>query len=180
MPTPTALARSPAARCLLLTLLAILALAATRAHAHSFVFKDWEALVAEAEEIFAGQVTSTRSFELPGGLIATDVVFARPRVLKGPDGGPLTLRVFGGTVGAVTLSLSGIPRFETGRTYVVFARGNGTDVFPVVGGTYGLFQIRRDPVSGQDLVVGGRGETLWSVPVSADAFLDAIEEEVRR
>ena len=180
MPIPTAFPRSRSVRGLLFAILAVLSLTAARADAHSFVFKDWEALVAEAEEIFAGQVTATRSFELPGGLIATDVVFARPRVLKGPDGGPLTLRVFGGTVGAVTLKLSGIPRFERGLTYVVFARGNGSDVFPVVGGTYGLFQIRRDPASGQDLVVGARGETLWSVPVSADAFLEAIEEEVRR
>ena len=154
--------------------------AASSADAHSFVSRDWEELVAEAEEIFAGEVTATRSFEMPGGLIATDVIFARPHVLKGGDGGPLVLRVFGGTVGAVTLKLSGLPRFETGLTYVVFARGNGTDVFPVVGGPSGLFQIRRDVASGQDLVFGARGETLWSVPVPAGAFLDAIEEEVRR
>jgi hypothetical protein len=181
MPNPWPPGRPRFRRSVALAVLVLLALApAPPARGHSFVARGWEELVAQAEEIFAGEVTEARSFELPGGLIATDVLFARRRVLKGDREGPLTLRVFGGTVGAVTLKLSGVPRFETGLTYVVFARGNGTDVFPVVGGPHGLFQIRRDPASGQELVFGARGETLWSVPVPAEAFLEAIEEEVRR
>jgi hypothetical protein len=165
----------------LLLALVVFTLVARLAGAHSILSKDWEQLVTEAEQIFTGTVTATRSLELPGGAIVTDVVFGHSHVLKGDGGpGPLTLRVFGGTVGAVTLKLSGIPRFEDGRTYVVFARGNGSHVFPIVGGAAGLFQVRREPATGQDLVFGARGETLWTVPVTADAFLEAIEEDLRR
>jgi hypothetical protein len=137
--------------------------------------------VAEADQIFTGTVVAMAARELANGAIVTDVIFANPRVLKGSGGdGLLTLRILGGTVGGTTLRLSGIPGFAIGREYIVFAKGNGTDAFPEVGGAHGVFRIRRDPATGEEHVFGARGEALWEVPVPLDVFLAAIAEDVRR
>ena len=64
------------------------------------------------------------------------------------------------------MELSGIPKFEQGVTYLVFVEGNGTALFPVVGGPQGLFQIKKDEATGQDLVLDVQGKPLLSKTVN--------------
>ncbi len=167
----------------------------------TFIAKDFDKLVAEAEEIFVGTVIATESRKLPSGAIVTDVTFSSLRVLKGGEGtGETILRVLGGTVGSETLKLAGVPRFELGVTYLVFSKGNGKVIFPVVGGDQGLFQIKRDPTTGDELVfdsygmvitrpsvreaTGGSGfqkdRNMPPVPVLLDAFIQAIKNRIGR
>jgi hypothetical protein len=148
---------------------------------HSFVYKGWEEMVVEAEQIFVGTVTATSSRRLESGIIVTDVIFSSPRVLKGGDSSvPLALRVMGGTVGAESMVLPGLPRFRQGRTYLVFVRGNGRDAFPVVGGNGGMFQVRRDLTTGTEVVYGAQGEDLMTPAPPLTAFIDAIQDELNR
>jgi hypothetical protein len=149
--------------------------------AHTFVYKGWEQLVVEAEQIFVGTVTATSAQKLGSGAIVTDVTFASPRVFKGGQTGvPIVLRLFGGSLGGETVMLPGIPRFRQGTTYLVFARGSGRDVFPVVGGNAGLFVVRRDASTGEDVVFGSRGEPLLTPAPPLSAFIEAIEDELKR
>ena len=138
--------------------------------ADSFIQKDFNQLVAEAEQIFVGPVTAAQSRKLPTGVIVTDVTFSKPRVLKGSEiFGDLVLLVLGGSLESETLKLSGFPDFLLGGTYLVFSRGNGTEIFPVVGGTQGLFQVKRDPVTGEDLVFDAYG-----MPITSPTVANAI------
>ena len=64
----------------------------------------------------------------------------------------MVLRVVGGTVGRETLEVPDVPRFRPGARYVVFVKGNGRSIFPVVGGSRGLFQVVWDPIRSADVV----------------------------
>jgi hypothetical protein len=145
----------------------------------AFLPKQWEQLVAEADQIFVGTVVATRSSKLPNGAIVTDVVFASPRIFKGA-GGPVTLRVLGGEVGGEQLTVASFPRFEVGITYLAFVKGNGTTILPLVGGPQGLFRVERDPASGDEVVFGAAREALTEPPPRLADFTDAIAEALRR
>jgi len=153
-------------RVLLIGFSMLLMLPVGRSMGTSFVLQNFEQLVSEAEQIMVGTVASTTSRKLPTGAIVTEVTFATPRVLKGAPMGEITLEVLGGTVGEETLALAGVPQFERGVTYLVFVKDNRTAIFPVVGGPQGLFQIKRDAATGQDLVFDAQGNPLPSHTVN--------------
>jgi hypothetical protein len=171
------------------------------AHGASFVPKDFGQLVAEAEQLFIGTVMETQSRKLPNGGIVTDITFGELRVLKGAAAEPIMLEVLGGTVGDETLELPGIPIFQVGVRYLVFSKGSGTTIFPVVGGDQGMFQVVRDPATGAEMVLNANGKPITSPsvrqamagsvaslqdpqqppgPVPLDAFIQAISERLKR
>ena len=136
----------------------------------SFIQKNFHQLVVEAEQIFVGTVTASQSRKLPTGAIVTDVTFSSLRVLKGSVApGDLVLIVLGGSVDGETLKLGGFPEFRLGVTYLIFSKDNGTVIFPVVGGTQGLFQIKRDPTTAEELVFNAHG-----MPITSPTVTDAI------
>jgi hypothetical protein len=172
----------PVRAAVLLAALWILAPGAPAGPASAAVFavKHFEELVGEAELIFVGTVTGESAQKLPAGLIVTDVSFSASHVLKGGAGGStVVLRVVGGTVGRETLEIPDVPRFRPGGRYVVFVKGNGRSVFPVVGGTRGLFQVVWDPARSADVVRDALGRPLSDPVVPLAAFLGAVEEELR-
>jgi hypothetical protein len=147
-------------------------------HATTFLVKDFEGLVAEAEQIFVGTVTGRGSQKLAGGTIVTDVTFAASHILKGPREPSIVLRVVGGTVGGEALELSGVPQLDLGVRYIVFVKGNGRAMFPVVGGSQGLFRVVHDAGLDVDVVLSAQGAPLADVPVPLTAFLEAAEAEL--
>jgi hypothetical protein len=148
------------------------------ADAITFATKDFETLVAEAEQIVVGRVTGASSQKLSSGTIVTDIVFALDRVLKGASAPTFVLRVVGGTVGPETLDLPGVPKFRPGARYVVFVKGNGRTVFPVVGGSRGVFQVVPDAKRGVDVVVDAYGAPLTTVSVPLAALVEATETQL--
>ena len=143
----------------------------------SFAPKEFDQLVGEADEIFVGTASEASSRKLGTGAIVTDVTFRNLRVVKGnASAGETTIMVLGGTVGAETLALRGVPKFQVGITYLIFVQGNGSTIFPVVGGHQGLFQIRRDPASGRELVYNASG--LAPTGVTLEDFLQAIRNRL--
>jgi hypothetical protein len=161
---------------LLLTLLAVPAGFSTPGMAATFEWKDFEALVAEAEEIFVGTVTELPARRLATGAIVTDVGFDDVRVLKGPHTERVILQVLGGTVDGETMELKGAPQFRSGVRYLVFAKGNGTSIMPVVGGDHGLFQVVVDGALRVDVVRDAQGRPLLDVPIPLGMFVQAVEE----
>ena len=183
----------PAALIVALTLLSI---SPSPAGAHSFVPKELDQLVSEAEQIFVGTVSATLSRRLQSGLIATEVTFSPARVFKGAAAAEVTLLVAGGEIGGETLRVAGLPELRAGASYLVFVKGNGTSIFPVVGGSQGLFPIERDPVTAEEFVTDARGSAKEGAELRAlaspsrsvvgasriplDTLVEAITERLRR
>jgi hypothetical protein len=153
----------------------VTALARGESSGASFVHRDFDQLVAEADEIFVGAVTRLESRRAASGAIVTDVTFSEREMLKGPDSaGDLVLVVLGGSVGGTALVVPGFPRFEVGVTYLVFVERNGSTILPIVGGPQGLFQVWRDPVTGGRMVLDAQG-----LPVRSPSVLRAALSRTR-
>ena len=109
-------------------------------------------LARQAELVFVGKVTGIeyRMSEAGPGLVAlphTLVSYRIDRVLKGQaeTGDQITLRFQGGPVPGTpnAMIVEGTPTFDTGDRDVLFVRGNGGAVNPVVGWSQG--RVRRIP-----------------------------------
>jgi hypothetical protein len=186
---------------LIVSALLLITLATGLAHGTTFRPKDFDQLVGEAEQIFVGTVTTTQSRKKPTGGILTEVTFGNLRMVKGSDAGTITLEVMGGTVGKETLQVSGVPVFRMGMRYLVFMAGNGTAIFPVVGGNQGVFQVTQDQASGADVILDAYGASVRSpsiqraigrgvevqaeamlarpAPILLDTFLQAVTDRLR-
>jgi len=183
-------------RALLALVILVLPLLNGQARAATFAEKNLAQLITEAEQIFVGTVSSLQSRKLPNGAIVTDVRFSNLQVIKG-DGADIVLLVLGGEVDGVRLEIPGLPRFQLDTRYLVFSQGNGKDMFPVVGGPAGLFQIMAGPAGGSSIALTSSGmalgpgiaaEVLASVslpaqgasqsPVTLELFLAAIKAKL--
>ena len=138
--------------------------------ATSFEQRNFDQLVAESDEIFVGTASDAVSRKLATGGIVTDVTFTNLQIVKGNTANAaITLMTMGGTIGAETLAIRGVPKFQIGSTYVVFSQGNGTTIFPVVGGDQGMFQVKADAATGESLVFNSRG-----MPITSPSVLQAV------
>ncbi len=142
----------------LLAIAAALLLAAPRAHALSVVAPTFPELVAEAESIVRGEVTaiSCAYVDTPGGErpIKTFVTFRVERTLKGavPPADTVTLIFLGGTVGADSLEISGMPKFKIGDREIVFVARNGKTFCPLIAAGHGRYRVLRDAATRRDYV----------------------------
>lgn len=147
-----------------------LAVSAGASLAASFEPKSFDQLVAEADEIFIGTAATAAPRKRAEGGIVTDVAFTNLQVVKGNAASTaITLMTMGGTVGGETFEIRGLPKFQIGITYLVFSQGNGTTIFPVVGGDQGMFQVKPDAATGASLVFNSRG-----MPIVSQSVLQAV------
>lgn len=183
-------------RALLALLILVLPLLLVQAQAATFAEKNLTQLVNEAEQIFVGTVRSLQSRRLPTGAIVTDIRFSNLQLVKGANAGAdLVLLVLGGEVDGVRLEIPGLPQFRRDTRYLVFAKGNGKDMFPVVGGPAGMFHIAPSPAGGSPIALSSSGtplgrdiaaEVFDSASVAAqgvvtlDLFLAAIRAQLGR
>lgn len=121
-------------------------------------------LIERAEFIFQGVVTSVeyRNSDVDSAdhvsLPHTFVTFEIERAFKGnaQSGGFITLRFQGGPdVTGSTMMIPGVPHFDVGDRDILFTRGNGTQMTPLVGWEQGRFRI----VNG--LLYTDAGAELW-------------------
>jgi len=73
--------------------------------------------------------------------------FTKFRVLETWRGSPppvITVRLLGGTVGNVTSTVSGVPRFNAGEDVVLFLGSTARGDYSVVSWAQGTFRIRHD------------------------------------
>jgi len=103
-------------------------------------------MVGRADRIFVGEVIEVRSY-WTGDSIHTDVTFTASENLKGPANPVHKLTFLGGTVGDVTLEVSGMPRFTAGDEQVVFATDRLRQISPLIGFSHGRVLVSRDPAS---------------------------------
>ncbi len=148
------------------------------AGAVSFEAKDFSALAIEADQIIIGTVATTNARRTGAREIVTDYGFDKLEVVKGTVSARLlTLTMLGGSVGTDKLAVAGAPTFKRGVRYLVFMSGNGTVMFPLVGGDQGIFQIRGDPQSGLPRVHDYTGRAVVRLPGRVDLSEFSIQSE---
>ncbi len=143
--------------------LVLTGLAFTRVSATTVVPPTFEQLVQQAELIFQGTVTDSRSvWEGEGGQrhIETYVTFNIEDNLKGQPGTSYTIRMLGGTVGDETLEVTDTPKFKVGDREILFVEHNNDQFVPLVGISYGRFHVQKEEQTGRDVVVNNEGEAV--------------------
>lgn len=143
-----------------LGVLGLVAGAVVGAHAATVEKLSFEQVVERSTEVFVGTVLSKKVVEggEPRNLILTEVKFHELDVLKGDlPGKTKRYRFAGGTLGDRTLTVPGVPQFELGGRYVLFADDAGDGVCPAVGWWQGRYQVHRDPESGAEYVLDSNG-----------------------
>jgi hypothetical protein len=123
-----------------LVMVVLLGSVAAAATVKPLAFSD---LVGKSDLIVTARAVSIHSqWEDGGRTIRTRASFALLSVLKGVHALPsLTLRLDGGAVGDARVQVSGMPRFEVGKRYLLFVRGNGKHISPITGFNQGVFEI---------------------------------------
>jgi hypothetical protein len=115
------------------------------AQATVLIHKSFDQLVSESEGIVVGTVRLVQvgAVGRPGNL-HTYVTLDDVQALSGqvPEG-RLTLRLKGGFDGRQGLQIEGAPAFRHNERVLVFVKGNGRELVPIVGWKQGLFRIRR-------------------------------------
>jgi hypothetical protein len=124
-------------------------------------------LVREAELIFEGVVTAVEyrlsDVATPDhvALPHTFVTLTIEQTFKGEaaTGSSLTLRFQGGPDGQDrALLIPGVPLFDVGERAILFVRGNGTQLCPLVGWEQGRLRLIEGAVSTE------HGQELWAMP----------------
>ena len=140
-------------------------------------------LVSEADTIFRGRVTSVQarrvaSTDDAGPLIKTFVTLTVERMLKGTAPQEVTLEFLGGTVGADSLVVTGMPKFSPGTREIVFVQRNGVQFCPLVAMRHGRYRILRDEVAAREIMVRDNGLPLTD-PAEVLLPLDDLPAPVR-
>ncbi len=94
--------------------------------------------------------------------IATLVELEVKQVIKGTPPSPLVLDLVGGRIGDKELTIDGAPRFTVGQESIVFVKGNGRQIIPLVGMSHGHYPLRHDKLTGQDQMTHSNGQPLFS------------------
>jgi hypothetical protein len=91
------------------------------------------------------------------GEIWTFTTFAVDEKWKGPDAvnpnSYVSVRLLGGTVGNLTSTVSGVPRFASGEEVVLFLERTARGDFSIVSWMQGTFRVRRDTRTGADIAI---------------------------
>lgn len=139
--------------------------AAQPAEATTIMPMDAAKLSDRAEIVFTGTaVQSTVALSKDGAEPYTFVTFDVHDVLKGWTlGRQLVLRFSGGEVNGGEVRFHGMPEFEQGATYLLFVRGNGSSVCPVLGWWQGQYRYTRRPGSEKEILVDWTGTPVHGV-----------------
>jgi hypothetical protein len=159
-------------------------LSAWPAGAMVVVQRDFPELVARAEQIVVGTVTDIQNVTDAAGAASTLVTFSDLTVLKGDVGETLTLRLYGGRSGHMTVQISDMPTFRRGERDVLFVAGNNRDLCPLVGVWQGRFHVRFDATQAAEVVddhdgnpvTGLRGRALQRAPLQANEAAMTLDE----
>ena len=137
------------------------------AHATTVRAPDFDGMVGKSDYIVRAVVKSVTSGwranpEKPGQrYIGTLVELDVKEIIKGTPPSPLVLDLVGGRIDDRELTIEGSPRFTVGQENILFVKGNGRQIVPLVGMNHGYYQVRRDKVTGRDQVLRSNGKPLY-------------------
>lgn len=157
-------------RCCLPRWLAAFALLALlpAARATTVIAPDFDTMVGKSDYIVRAVVKTVTSQwrdnpDKPGSrYIGTFVELDVKEVIKGAPPSPLVLDLVGGRVGDRELTIEGAPKFTVGQESILFVKGNGRQIVPLVGMSHGFYPVSRDKRTGQDQVMRSGGQLIYS------------------
>ncbi|HWA26465.1 MAG TPA: hypothetical protein VG734_12465 [Lacunisphaera sp.] len=138
------------------------------AHATTVIAPDFDSMVGRSDYIVRAVVKSVtpewrNNPDKPGQrYIATMVELDVKEVIKGTPPSPLVLDLVGGRIDDRELTIEGAPKFTVGQESVLFVRGNGRQIVPLVGMMHGKYNVRRNKATGRDEVLRNNGNPLYS------------------
>ena len=150
-------------------------------HAATVKRLDLDGLVATAQTIIVGKVSDSHTYWTDDGrLILTRYTIEVDETLKGFPSGTVEVTTIGGTIGELTLHVSGMPAFGVGERTVLFLESTGR-YRTVVGLGQGKFSIDNDFVSNDVSELkfedGRRGRP---TRLRLEEFKDDIRRRMRR
>ncbi len=120
-------------------------------------------LVTAADSVVFGEVTHIETVlrkiddrATPFTLVTIQVA----ETLKGTPVPAVVLQLLGGTAGSETLRVIGTPEFTVGDRGFFFVQNNGTQFFPLVGITHGIYPAILDDATGTEIVTRSDGQPL--------------------
>lgn len=126
--------------------------AGVRVTATTVIPPDFDQLVNESDYIIRAvvkSVTSEYRTNTSGRKIFTKVALDVQEVIAGTPPAEVVLDILGGKVGDEQMVLEGAPRFKVGDEDILFVRGNGNTIVPLVAMMHGRYPIMRDSATGR-------------------------------
>ena len=114
------------------------------------------AKMTQAAELVVRAQCVANSSGWDGGEIWTFTSFTVEDSWKGAPSGAaqqLTVRLLGGSVGNLSSTVSGVPRFRPGEEVILFLQSTARGDYSIVSWVQGTFRIHRDARSGAEIVV---------------------------
>lgn len=144
---------------------------------------DLPALVQESDSIVQGQVERVEAqWDEQRKTIFTYISVRVLEQLKGEPGQVVLIRQIGGKVGAMNLSILGMPAFRSGEEVILFLKRNTEATYHVVGLSQGKYAIGSDfavaNVSGIELVDRKTGQVIEGV-ISREP-LESFKSRIRQ
>jgi len=146
--------------------LSVVSMALPAVRATTVIPPTFDELVTQAEVIFEGTVTGTRSEWTGEGTnrhIVTYVTFKVEDAIKGAVGAGYTIRMFGGTVGDQTIEVTDAPKFKMGDRDILFVEHNGSQFIPLVGIMHGRFHVQADANGATERITKDSGAAMANV-----------------
>ena len=133
-------------------LIPVLLASGLRLMATTVIPPDFEELVNESDYIIRAVVKSVESEYRTSGSgrkIITKVALDVREVIAGTPPSEITLEMLGGRVGDEQMVLEGAPRFKVGDEDILFVKGNGHTIVPLVAMMHGRYPIMREAATGR-------------------------------
>jgi hypothetical protein len=144
----------------------VASLSLPQAHGSSALPLSLDQITQSAALIADATVQSVQCFwATPSGAqtLRTKVTFHVNQAVKGHPGPTFTLEFLGGQVGEQSLSVEGVPQFQPGERYILFAESpDKAVVCPILGLDQGALRVIHDEASQVDRVFRH-----WGQPVNA-------------
>ncbi|HVU16339.1 MAG TPA: hypothetical protein VHD32_05420 [Candidatus Didemnitutus sp.] len=141
-----------------------LAAAALTSRATSVIPPTFPDLVKQSDYVIRGVVKSVSAEmvnDATGRHIVTSVEIDVRQVIAGTPPAHVVLTMLGGTVGALTQTVHGAPKFSVGDDDILFVAGNGKNFSPLVALMHGRYPILSDS-TGRQFVARNNGVPLYS------------------
>lgn len=118
------------------------------ANATTFMYKDFDALVADADAVVSGTVANISYARGPDKNLYSFIALHKVDVVEGSYAArSVTLRMTGGEDGDKRQGIVGAPEFAVGDDVILFVWGNGEYDMPMVGGPQGVFRVKQSTVT---------------------------------
>ncbi len=135
------------------TVLALVLFAGSRLWATTVIPPDFDQLVNDSDYIIRAVVKSVNSAyqatNSGGKKIVTKVALDVKEVIAGTPPKDVVLEMLGGRVGNERMVVEGAPNFKVGDEDILFVRGNGHTIVPLVAMMHGRYPIMREAATGR-------------------------------